>query len=99
MSIVKIFVDVTDTAANVVTVRFEEGEMVRDALVRVATKLKLQRSAEEIHTRFAFIIRGVSGSRYFPLAEPIQLHLCEADASKVGAKCLSSWHVFDTEHG
>lgn len=66
MVIAKIIVDTKDTAANVVTMRFEE-ETVEESIIKIAAKLKLHLSKEDILSRYALVLQGVTGAKYFPM--------------------------------
>ena len=65
MLITKVYIETADTSANVVTLRFEDDETVAEALVKVAAKLKLQITREEILTRYALVLQGIPASKYF----------------------------------
>ena len=83
MSIAKISIDVPDSPAKGVTMRFETDESVSEALVRIATKLKLSMSKEQIHSRFSLMVQGGAGHTYFPLQDMVCTHLDQYDFAKV----------------
>lgn len=73
----KIFLSVSDVAANVVTLRFEDNETVADALVKIAGKLKMQLSKEEILGRYILVYKGIPSAKYFLLDTAIENYLTD----------------------
>ena len=69
--ICKILIDITESQAQGVTLKFEDAETVSDALIKIVAKLKLKFSNEEIVSKYALVLRGMPNMRYFPLDRPL----------------------------
>jgi hypothetical protein len=70
--ICKVYIDVKEAKTQgFVTLKYGKEETVRDVMIKIVTdKLNMNIDPEELVSKYALVLQGIPGTRYFPLDFP-----------------------------